>query len=103
MAGERLEDWFRYQDFHVNEIGVDGNEVHLLELWTKVAIGNELKQQSEDTRNFLEQLGPSYVLSEDQEAALHLLGKEDRFRLLEFLREPLEGRQVISPVILTLQ
>jgi tRNA pseudouridine13 synthase len=76
----------RYQDFHVKEIGTDGNIVSLSELILRNDVSEELKATTSLAEAAYSTIGPSFELTDSQRSSLvDMMDESDFTALLEFL------------------
>ena len=80
---------FRFQDFHVKEIDVDGEVATLDSLVTRSDIALEFKQAQESIDSMYASLGPEFQFSPGFSGELSkLVSSEDLDTLTNFLRKP---------------
>jgi hypothetical protein len=73
---------FRYQDFHVKEIDVEGNILELDELITRSKVADEIRSKEVHEQSFYESVGPSFEFTSDQKSRLDTLVSEEDVNLL---------------------
>eukprot|EP00434_Breviolum_minutum_P026291 symbB.v1.2.023234.t1/scaffold2111.1/size89052/7 len=83
----------RWQDFHVHEVDLDGEELHLTELITPGAVAAELKRDAEERREARNALGASFTFEAETQVELeNAVGSTFSKELLGFLQKQSPGR-----------